>query len=174
MELSEKVKKAKDGDGKAFYELVEHKKEMLYKIAYTYTNDKDNTLEIISDTVLKAYVSLRKLKNPEFFFTWLVRIHINCCIDYVKKNKKAVSWDEGLFPEPIQGYIDREEIMDLKKYIDKLNEKLKTVIILKYFNNLTLIEISQILDCPLGTVKTNLHKALRELRLELKEDLLYE
>jgi RNA polymerase sigma-70 factor, ECF subfamily len=174
MELSEKVRIAKGGDGKAFYELVESKKDMLYKIAYTYTNDKDNALEIISETVLKAYVSLNKLKNPEFFNTWIVRIHINCCIDYVKKSKKTASWDEKLLTEPIQGYVDREEIMDLKNSLDKLNEKLKTVIILKYFNNLTLTEISQILDYPLGTVKTNLHKALKELRLELKEDFLHE
>ena len=67
---------------------------------------------------------------------------------------------------------DDEQIMDLKVAVDKLQGEYKTIVILKYFQDMTLVEIAKILQCPLGTVKTRLHKALGVLRLDLKEELL--
>ena len=168
MELEEKVIKAKKGDDNAFYELINERKEILYKTAFTYVKNKEDALDIVHNTVYKAYISIGKLKEPKFFNTWLTRILINSSLDVIRKNKKTVEFQDKICNESDATKIDSEEIMDLYNAVDKLNEKCKTIVILKYFQGMTLSEIAEVLQCPLGTVKTNLHKALQELRVDLE------
>lgn len=171
MELQEKVLLAKKGDDNAFYELINEKKEILYKTAFTYVKNKEDALDIVHETVYKAYISIKKLKEPKFFNTWLTRILINCSLDHIRKNKKVISMEEIIVNDKeIIEEKGREEILDLRKAVDKLDDKYKTIVILKYFHDMTLSEIAELLESPLGTVKTNLHKALSELRLELREE----
>ena len=75
MNLEEKVKKAQKGDDNAFYELISEKKEVLYKLAYTYVKNKDDALDIIQETIYKAYMSINKLKEPKFFNTYITTIN---------------------------------------------------------------------------------------------------
>ncbi|WP_278320993.1 sigma-70 family RNA polymerase sigma factor [Clostridium tetanomorphum] len=63
--------------------------------------------------------------------------------------------------------MDLEDKLDLYKAIDKLEEKLKIVIILRYFNDLTVLQIADILECPIGTVKTHIHKAVKKLKIQM-------
>lgn len=172
VDTSEKIKLAQKGDDNAFYELINERKSQLYKIAYAYVKNKEEAMDIVSETVYKAYVSIKKLKEPSLFNTWLTRILINTSVDSLKKNSKIVPLDENVRIDAFIISKDNEQIIDLKIAVDRLNGKLKTIIILKYFQDMTLVEIAKILQCPLGTVKTMLHKALRELRLDLKEELL--
>lgn len=170
MEPIEKVKMAQKGDDNAFYELMQERKEMLYKTAYTYVRNREDALDIVQETVYKAYCSVKKLKEPAFFNTWLIRILINCSLDYMKKKKTIVPMDE-IFENSIADVTDkdREQVIDLRYAVNKLDDRCKTVVILKYFHDMTIEQISDILECPSGTIKSYLHKALTELRLELKE-----
>ena len=167
----EQVLLAKNGDEEAFRKLIEESKSMLYRTAFAYTRNEDDAIEIVQETVYKAFVSINQLKEPAYFGTWLTRILINCSINYMKKQKRMI-----LFSEPIPKYVAStnpghvEEKMDLSFAIDQLEEKLKTVVILKYYHDLTIIQIAEILECPVGTVKTRLHMALKKLRVELKEE----
>lgn len=173
MDINEKVKLAKRGDDNAFYELINERKAMLYKTAYLYVKNKEDAMDIVSDTVFKAYISIKKLKQPEFFNTWLTRILINNSLDFIKKSKKVVSLEENQsFNENdnLNIHENKEDVLDLHKAVDKLNDKYKTIVILKYFQDMTLNEIAEVLKCPLGTVKTHLNKALKELRIELVEE----
>ena len=172
MDTSEKIKLAQKGDDNAFYELLNERKSQLYKTAYTYVKNKEEAMDIVSETVYKAYISIKKLKEPSLFNTWLTRILINTSLDCLKKNSKIVPLDENLRTDAFIILKDDEQIIDLKIAVDRLSGKLKTIVILKYFQDMTLVEIAKILQCPLGTVKTMLHKALGELRLDLKEELL--
>lgn len=169
MELEEKVLRAKKGDDNAFYELVNEKKDILYKTAYAYVKNKEDALDIVHNTVYKAYVSLNKLKEPKFFNTWLMRILINCSLDFIRKEKKVIELQNEISTEENQLQLPHEEILDLYDAVDKLNGKSKTIVILKYFQDMTLTQIAEVMECPLGTVKTNLHKALKELRMDLEE-----
>jgi len=169
MNLEEKIKKAQKGDDNAFYELISEKKEMLYKLAYSYVKNKDDALDIIQETIYKAYMSINKLKEPKFFNTYITKILINCALDLIKNNKNLV-YTELLSKNNVSTPLATEENLDLYAAVDKLNEKYKTIIILKYFQDFTLTEISEILQCPIGTIKTNLHKALKELRIQLYEE----
>lgn len=173
MELREQVEKAKQGDETAFCRLIDRRKADLYTVAYCYVKNKEDALDLVSETVYKAFISLPGLKHPEHFNTWLTRILINCSLDHLKKSKRTFALEEaeqqaGL-REPISLSTDEETRLDLLRALDKLDEKLKTVVILKYFQDLTLEEVSRVLKCPVGTVKTYLHRALKILRLELKE-----
>jgi RNA polymerase sigma-70 factor (ECF subfamily) len=172
LDTNGKIELAQKGDDNAFYELISERKVQLYKTAYAYVKNKEDALDIVSDTVCKAYVSIKKLKEPRFFNTWLTRILINTSLDCINKNNKNVSFQENTDSD--MGLIskDDDQIIDLKVAVDKLQGKYKTIVILKYFQDMTLMEIAKILECPLGTVKTNLHKALGELRLDLKEELI--
>ena len=167
-----KIELAQKGDDNAFYELISERKVQLYKTAFAYVKNKEDALDIVSDTVCKAYVSIKKLKEPSFFNTWLTRILINTSLDCINKNNKSVSFQENTNSDMGLILNDDDQIIDLKVAVDKLQGKYKTIVILKYFQDMTLTEIAKILQCPLGTVKTNLHKALGELRLDLKEELI--
>lgn len=174
MEHLELVLEAMNGDGEAFYQLILPKQEDFYRIAYSYVKNKEDALDIIHETVYKAFKSLKSLKKPEFFYTWLTRILINTSIDYAKNNWKVLYFftNSLMYSNNFMNYgLNKDEKIDLYSAIDTLKEKYKTVIILKYFNGLTLNEIAEILDTPLGTVKTNLHKALAALRNEMKEEI---
>ena len=169
MTLEEKVIKAQKGDDNAFYELISQNKEMLYKTAFTYVKNKEDALDVFHETVYKAYISIDKLKEPEFFNTWLVRILINCSLDLLKKNKKNQLAYEEEIKYTKESNADMESEIDLHNAIDKLEDKYKTIVILKYFQGMTLKEISEVLECPLSTVKTNLYKALKQLKIQIEE-----
>jgi len=167
-----KIKLAQKGDDNAFYELISEQKSQLYKTAFAYVKNKEEAMDIVSDTVYKAYISIRKLKEISFFNTWLTRILINTSLDCINKNSRVLSFEENLNSNTGIIIKDDDQIIDLKVAVDKLHGEYKTIVILKYFQDMTLVEIAKILQCPLGTVKTRLHKALGELKLDLKEELL--
>ena len=167
-----KIKLAQKGDDNAFYELISERKAQLYKTAFTYVKNKEDALDIVSETVYKAYISINKLKEPSLFNTWLTRILINTSLDSINKSSKVVPFEENVSSDIGLILKDDEQIMDLRVAVDKLQGEYKTIVILKYFQDMTLVEIAKVLQCPLGTVKTRLHKALGVLRLDLKEELL--
>lgn len=170
MDTDSLVKSACLGNDDAFYELIQQRKELLYRTAYAYVKNQEDALDIVSDTVFKAYKSLRKLKEPAFFNTWLTRILINCSLDHLNKHKRVILFREFAdIPEQTKDY---SENLDLREAVDKLDDKCRTVIILKYFHDLTIREVAEVMQCPQGTIKSYLHRALNSLRVDLKEDWL--
>ncbi|AFS77616.1 RNA polymerase sigma factor SigV [Gottschalkia acidurici 9a] len=167
--LKKLVIKAIKGDTESFTTLLNSKKEDLYRIAYSYVHNEQDALDIIGEAVYKAYISINKLNHPEYFNTWLIRIVINCSINFINKSKKTLYLDN----ETIENFKDEEinifENIDLKEALEKLDYNYKTVITLRYFQDLKLKDISDILDIPLSTVKTRLYKAIEFLQIELKE-----
>lgn len=165
-----KVLMAQKGDDHAFYELIQEQKEKLYRTALAYVKNEQTALDIIGETVYKAYKGLRKLRQPEYFDTWLTRILINTSNDYLRQSKKTVEFNEEILTEQL-GY---EEVncdrVDIFKAIDTLDEKHKTIIILKYYHDLTITQIGELLEIPTGTVKTYLHRALQKLRIEFGKE----
>lgn len=172
VDFNEKVLRARHGDDNAFSDLIRERKEILYRTAFTYVKNRDDALDIVSETIYKAYISIKKLKEPQFFNTWLIRILINTSLDHIKRSKKILPFKGDIaINEPITSR-DSVELLDLYYAVDKLDPKYKTIVILKYFQDFTLGQIAEVLECPIGTVKTYLHKALKELRIELKEECL--
>jgi RNA polymerase sigma-70 factor (ECF subfamily) len=168
MDINELVHKAKKGDAAAFTELMQSCQDKLYRIAYSYVKNRDDALDIVSETVYKAFVSLKSLKNPSYFTTWIIRIAINQSINFISKNRR-ITLKEDIELSVAKNAVETDEAMDLHKAMDSLDENQKAVIILKYFEDLTITQVAEVMNRPIGTVKTYLHGALKSLRLELKE-----
>lgn len=169
----EVVKKAIKGDEKSFVALIETRQEKIYKIAYSYVKNQEDSLDIVQETVCKAFVSIGTLKNPQYFDTWLIRIGINCALAHLKKNKQYVQLEED--HKKIKDDTTLiEESFDLNKALDLLEPQYKTIILLKYFEDLTFADIAKVLDYPISTVKTYLYRALKHLKISMEAGDSYE
>lgn len=139
--------------------------DKLYRLAFIYVNNKDDSLDIVQDSIVKAYKSINKLKDLNALEKWINRILINTALDYLRKSSKIIYSDDILKNVEL---IENNN-SDLIESVDNLQEDLKTVIILKYFHGYTINEVSEILEISVPTVKNKLHKALNFLRKEFKE-----
>jgi len=171
MDTQSLVDQAKRGDGNAFWELIEGKKASLYRMAFWYSKNETDAMDIVSEAVYKAYVSLPQLKNHEFFYTWLTRILIHCAYDFIKINKTVPHLASKMMNEMKSTPEDSrsEAILDLYNAIDTLDEQHRSVVILKYLEDMTVAQVAEVLKMPAGTVKTYLHRALLHLRIKLEE-----
>lgn len=143
--------------------------DKLYRLAYTYTKSKEDAMDIVQESAYKALNSVSKLKSEEYIKTWIYRIVINTATDYVRKRKKEmVGIEEYVLNEKGKEAEEYKEIeiMDLLGYLE---EKDRTVVILRYFEDMKLDEIAQITDEKLSTVKTRLYRSLKQLRIELED-----
>ena len=163
------VKKAIKGDREAYGSLIKSNKEYLYKMAFLYVKNEEETLEVLNETVYRGFVNISKLKKADFFNTWITRILINVALDHVKKSSKTTSLDNETPLVVDKSSISIEEKMDLYNAIDLLRDNYKTVIIMKYFNGVSVEDISNLMDIPQGTVKTYLSRARKALGEILRE-----
>lgn len=164
-----KVRKAIRGDKQAFLDLIEPQKEKLYKIAYTYAKNEQDALDIIQETICKAYVSLDNLKKPKYFNTWLVKILINISITTLNRNKKIIYLEEKEVECDNSSISKCDDRLDLLTELGNLDSKYRDVIVLKYYEDFTIKEIAEILNIPIGTARTNLYRGLEVLRKSMKE-----
>ncbi len=159
------IKEAKKGNDDAFAELMDTCKEQLYRIAYSYLKSETDALEALQETTFRAYKNIKKLRKPEYFKTWLIRILINYCNDEIKRSRKYIAMEEHYISQVHDGDIyDSLALMDLIPAIYDLKNDYQEVIILRYFEDLKIKEIAYIKDIPEGTVKTKIHRALGELK----------
>ncbi|MCM1494854.1 MAG: sigma-70 family RNA polymerase sigma factor [Bacteroides sp.] len=165
--------KAARGNAKAYGQLIEYYKEYLYRTAWLSMKDEEQALDVVGECILRGFRFIHTLKNPGYFKTWITRILLNAIQDYYGKNPKLESTEELYIAAP-EASISSEEKMDLYQAIDRLPEKYKTVIVLKYFDEMKVSEIAYVMDIPEGSVKAYLSRARGELRKLLKEEYLYE
>jgi RNA polymerase sigma-70 factor, ECF subfamily len=171
-EVETLVKMAQEGDDDAFMELLSLYKENLYKIALVYLKNEQDALDAVSDTVYKAYMNIKKIKNPSFFKTWIIKILINSAIDRLAESKNIIYIDDYQKINSfniLESEFDIDASFDLFTAIDKLDIKFKNIVVLKYFEDMTISQISTLLGLPEGTVKVRLHRALKKIKVELSE-----
>ncbi|MCA1060545.1 sigma-70 family RNA polymerase sigma factor [Rossellomorea aquimaris] len=159
------VKKAIKGNEQAFEKLIQSESEKLYRTAFLYVRNKEDALDVVQETVCKAFTSIFRLKNPEYFSTWLVKILIHTAYGFLKKQNRIVLTGDEFFDNAIVSEEpDIESRMDLITALASLNKHYQTVIILFYFQGQSIKAISETMDTPEGTVKTYLHRGKLELR----------
>jgi RNA polymerase sigma-70 factor (ECF subfamily) len=168
LSTEERVTAAKRGDHEAFYQLVSANKQKLYSIAFAYLPDETDALEAIQEATCRAYVHLAKLKEPRYFQTWFTRILIRCCIDEQKRKRKMMPLTH--LPEPLAADLELDNKIRMEMAIGLLPPNLRHIIILKYYEDMTVSEIAHLLERPEGTVKTWLNKALKELRIAIRKE----
>ncbi|ODA42361.1 sigma-70 family RNA polymerase sigma factor [Desulfosporosinus sp. BG] len=164
------------GDSEAFYELMNLHKTQLYRIAFRYLQSEQDALEAIQETTFRAYRSVKRLKEAEYFQTWLIRILINTCHDELKHQRVQTSL-RGVNPNGSTVFDDSAEPggnadlqrLDILSALDRLEVKHRQVIELKYFEDLTIREIAIALERPEGTIKTWLNHSYKQLREHLRD-----
>lgn len=177
MDVAKLVQKSKKGDDEAFEQLIGSVRHKLYRTAYSYVRNEQDALDIYQETIYKAYTSLKRLKKPESFQSWIVRILVCKSIDFIRKESRHFTTDDmETFAELIsERCVDHiAHSMDLSVAFKFLDPKYKTIILLRYYHDLTIKEISSVMDFPEGTVKSYLFRAQKELRPILKEGYFYE
>lgn len=138
----------------------------LYKTALLYLGDEAAAMDAVDEAVYKGFRSYKKLRQPEFFDTWLTRILINECHNELRRRKRVQPVDA--LPETATEAFD---VLPLREAIARLPGELKDVVILRWFAGYTLQETAEALSIPRGTVATRQRRALALLRLELEEEV---
>ena len=183
---SQLVKLALKGDQAAFAELVELYQEKLYHMAYRMLNNRQEAEDVVQDTFLRVYNNLERYDTSMKFSTWIYRIATNLSIDRLRKRKPVYSLDaESSEYEGLDGYsmipsdnrtpesemLISETQRIIHQAIDTLPPKYKTVMILRYIHELSLQEVGDILDMPVTTIKTRVHRGREFLRKKLEHKL---
>ena len=184
MDELELVKRAKEGDNKAFEELVKRTQDKIYNLGLKLLGNKDDVLDLLQETYIKAYESLPKFEGRSSFSTWLYRIATNFALMKLRKEKfKKISIDEikeatdGNYKLEIPDWSNspyfqykNEELKEiLNEAINSLPPKYKTIFILHDIEGLSIQEISEILSLSIPTIKTRIHRSRLYLREKLSE-----
>ncbi len=157
--LKYQVELAKNNNKEAFSELIESVKIKLYKTGMSILKNDDDTCDAMQETFLSAYKGLKNLQNDEYFTTWIIRIMINKCYEIIKKNKRINSINEKVQINEDAFYDRYSEESDLEWVLSRIDEDLKTVTVLYYYDDFSVKEISDVLNIPEGTVKSRLSRA---------------
>ena len=176
----ELILRFQDGDEQAYIELVKRYKDKLINFVFRLVNDRDQSEDIIQDTMLKLYTHKHYYKNIAKFSTWIYTIAGNFAKTELRKKKtRKVTNNSQLGPEDRdydppsrdaspQKLVERSFLNDkIHEAIDRLPEHFKVVTVLRDLEKLPYEEISLIVDVPLGTVKSRINRA----RLQLQKDL---
>ncbi|QOR68776.1 sigma-70 family RNA polymerase sigma factor [Cytobacillus suaedae] len=134
----------------------------LYRIASSIMRSEDECLDAAQEAVIKAYMSIDQLKQPQFFKTWITRILIRECTRLLKTRNKIIPMNTIEIIESQNG-SNLEDKFDIKEAISKLEKDYRIVITLFYIQDLSVKEISEIIDQPEGTVKSRLSRARKKL-----------
>lgn len=163
------VARAKKGDAEAFQALIHEEKEKLYRMAFVYMRNEDEALEVFQETLYKAFESISSLKNNDYFSTWLTRILINAAVTLLKKKQKVVPMSNDVLEIMGEaGHAMQDDQLDLLRAMDDMEDKYKTVLLLRFYEDYTIQQISTALDTPEGTVKTNIRRGLALLKKKMK------
>lgn len=166
--MSEKklVEKAIKGNEDAFLKLIHSYQEALYRTAISYLKNEGDALEAVQEVTYRAYRSLRTVKEPAYFKTWLIRIMMNYCQDVLKKSKREVPQDRVL---GMQGVSKDFTFLEVEEALSNLSDYERELLHLKYFEDVKIKDIALMWNTPEGTIKTRLHKALRAFRNAFEE-----
>lgn len=180
----ELITRAKAGDESCFEQLIIGCKTRAYNIALRYMRNEDDALDVLQESFIKVFRHLSSFKEESSFDTWVYRIVVNTCNDMLRKNsnlKKTDSLyqcsgddDERMTelpdksPTPEEALEQKEKAQLILKALERLTPEQKEIVILRDIQGFAYEEISEVLECSLGTVKSRINRA----RLRLREILL--
>jgi len=157
------------GNSQAFDVLIYRYEKSILNYLYRWVGDFHHAEELCQEVFLRVYKSALRFDSNQKFSSWIYRIANNLCIDEYRKNKHVKKIDiEGIevpSDENLEEIVEKQELQEcVKKAVMALPESHRAVLILKHYQNLSYNEIGEILNCPVGTVKSRMHYALMELK----------
>ena len=175
------LQSAQEGDIEAFATIVEAYENQLYTLAFRFLSSEPEAEDAVQETFLRVYMHLPRYDGRFKFTTWLYRIATNVCIDRLRKRKSESSldaesydWEDGRLDlhdrlpsdalTPEQLLMRSETCNEVHRALCDLQPNYQTVLILRYIQDLSLQEISDILHVPITTVKTRIHRAREAMK----------
>lgn len=157
------VKIIKKGKLEFLVDWIQSRKSKLYKIAWSYLYNHQDIEDVFQDTLIKVYENIDSLRDEQYFETWYITILLNECREKLRKRKREVLQESIAYEDY---HIDKYQFFE---ELNLLDEKHREVIVLKYASGYTQEEIGEILDIPLGTVKSRIYRALKQLKNKIEE-----
>jgi len=174
-----------NGDQKAYAELMGNYKDSIYFMLLKMTNNTDDADDLTIEAFGKAFKKLHQYTPDYAFSTWLFKIASNNCIDFIRKKKKMTFSIDKPFenaegtemahnipanvPDPEENFIKKQKVKLMREVVEKLKPRYRTLVEMRYFQELSYEEISDELKLPLGTVKAQLFRA-REFLYNILKD----
>lgn len=164
------AKRAIAGDEQALVALLQQHEASLYRIAFSYLKNKHDAIEAIQEHTYRCFRSIRKVKEPAYIETWLVRVLINICHDMKRKGQREIPSE--YMEENVAVSAENANAMSLvvMEAIEQLTLAQQELIYLKYFQDQKNADIADALQVPEGTIKSRLHTALNKLKLWFREE----
>ena len=179
----ELVARSKTGDTESFNQLVRRWERPIFALAYRTLGREEDARDVTQETFLRAFRALGGFKGDAKFSSWLYRIALNLCHDWMRRHRRSpiVAAPDGVEVEQLQDAREpAESIEDLAarselsrvvaKAMERLPAEQRQAIILKEYHGLTFQEIADLMKCPLSTVKTRVYQGLSTLRSQLGEE----
>lgn len=183
---NELIKEFLKGREPAFEELVCRYEKKVYTLCYQYVGNQEDALDMAQETFLRIYRFLPRFRFDAAFSTWVYRLTVNTCLDFIRKQKKnrSLSLDAPLHlaggetveremahhgPSPAEALEKKEMQQEILKALDRLPEEQKMPIILKEFQDMSYEEIAGVLKVPLGTVRSRISRGRLKLKTILQE-----
>lgn len=180
--INKRINEVLKGNQEAFEEIVTLFQHRLYHVCFRMLSNRQEAEDIAQEAFVRAYINIHTFDQKRKFSTWLFRIATNLCIDRIRKKKPDYYLDanvpgtegltmysqiaaDGQLPEDEVEQMETQERIQYE--IGQLSDKYRSVIILRYIEELPLQEISDILELPLGTVKTRVHRGRAALRKQM-------
>jgi RNA polymerase sigma-70 factor, ECF subfamily len=178
----ELVARSVGGDAESFNQLILRWERPIYALAYRVIGREEDARDVCQETFLRAFRALPGFKGQAKFSSWLYRIALNLCRDWIRRQRRApvMQMPEGIEPgdllaesgpvESIEDLVGRRQLSSVvEEAMALLPEEQRTAIILKEYHGMTFQEIADMQGCPLSTVKTRLYQGLTVLRRHLEK-----
>lgn len=178
------ISRCKNYDKTSFIELFKSYERYLYTICYSYTQNEQDSLDIVQEIYIKIFKNISSFDETMPFRPWIRRISVNTCINFkrtIKSNVISLNYeyanelcleDTIVSDYNLEDEVEKKEFkMIIKAGLKNLPDNYRMVIALRYFDDLSYLEISELLNKPLGTIKTYLYRAKAILKKQLEIDM---
>ena len=178
------VEETQKGNKKSFELLVIKYEKQIFHLIFSFTKDRGVVPELAQDTFLKAFRSIKSFKGKSSFYTWLRRIAINNSINFLhtrerfyfesdsEENHYFGNLRDEKFGTPEKNVLIEETSLIVREALDSLPERLRSIILMREFEDMSYEEIADVLECPVGTVRSRLFHARRLLKEKLESYIL--
>jgi RNA polymerase sigma-70 factor (ECF subfamily) len=164
---------ALQGDQQAFAEIVQAHQATVFSIAWRYLQDRSAAEDLAQEVFLELYQSLAGIKSAAHLTYWLRRVAVHRCIDHGRRRKHRREQALEETPEPVHEPAEADPLLtvNLQSSLATLTERQRLMVVLRYQEGLGPGEIAELMNVPVNTVKSNLHRSLEELRKKLGRKL---
>lgn len=137
----------------------------LFRLAYTYMRNADDAMDVVQESVCKAISRYDGIRNEQAIRSWLCRIVVNTAMDQLRRRKREITVEQM----PESGYEDTYSNPDLQRLLNGLNDRERTIVVLRFFEDMRLQDIAEITGENPNTVKTTLYRCLKKMRIQLEK-----